>query len=436
MAEVQRHHTQYFLALAEVDWPRLVGTQQAVWLAQMETEHDNLIAALAWSHSAAGDPELGLRLAAALCWFWWTHGHHSEAQQWLKLTLAGNPQARTRARAQALCWAGIFGVGSQVEFRQAALLLEESLALSQELHDRGEMSWALVNLARVAEHDGDSARAEQLAEHGVSVSRELDDHWYIAQALERLGEVVRLQGDYVRAAALYEESLTLSLARGDKRNIATVLHNLGHIKLQQGDLHRAAAHFEDCLVLALEMSDERRIVMCLEGLASVAGQASHLEHAALLFGAAQSLRSRLGAPFEAADLVVYNQNVAIVHATLGEAVSAQAWAKGQQMNQEEAVQQAQGLSARLIGGRLRSSRDAVKLHKSLIRQEFGGLTARERQVVNLIVQGKTNRQIASLLVVSERTVDKHVAQILSKLGFRARAQVAAWAVEKGLGKTL
>jgi non-specific serine/threonine protein kinase len=433
---VQRQHAQYYLALAEVVWPRLVGAQQAEWLAQMETEHDNLRAAFAWSHSPAGDPELALRLAAALCWFWWTHGHHSEAQQWLTLALAGSPQARTRARAQALCWAGIFGVGTRVEFRQASAFLEESLALSRELHDRGEMSWALVNLARAAEHGDDSARAAQLAEQGVSLSRELDDPWYIAQALERLGEVVRLQGDSLRAAGLYEESLALSLARGDKRNVATVLHNLGHVKLQQGDLSRAAGHFEDCLVLAQEMSDERRVVMCVEGVASVAVQAGLLTHAALLFGAAQTLRSRLGAPFEAADLVVYTRSVATVHATLGEAVSAQAWAEGQQVSQEEAIHQAQGLSARLVGSRPRSSRDTAKVHKLRIRQEFGGLTARERQVVTLIVQGKTNRQIAQLLVVSERTVDKHVAQILSKLGFRARAQVAAWAVEKGLGKTL
>jgi ATP/maltotriose-dependent transcriptional regulator MalT len=411
-----------------------VGAQQAEWLAQMETEHDNLRAALAWSHSATGDPELGLRLAAALCWFWWTRGHRSEAQQWLKRALAGSPRAHTRARAQALCWAGIFGAGTQGDFGQAAALLEESLALSQELHDRGEMSWAFVNLARVAEQDGDSARAALLAEQGVSSSRELGDPWYIAQVLERLGEVVRLQGDYERAAALYEESLAVSLERGDKRNIATVLHNLGHVKLQQGDLDRAAAHFADSLALAQEISDERRIVMCLEGFASLADQAGLFEHAAPLFGAAQGLRSRLGAPFEAADLVVYNHHVTTVRATLGETVCGKAWAEGQDMSQEQAIRYAQALASRLKDSRPRSSRDAAKLHKLQIRQAFGGLTAREREVVGLIVQGKTNREIGELLVVSERTVDKHVGQILSKLGFRTRAQVAAWAVEKGLGK--
>jgi len=65
-------------------------------------------------------------------------------------------------------------------------------------------------------------------------------------------------------------------------------------------------------------------------------------------------------------------------------------------------------------------------------REFGGLTAREREVAALIAQGKTSRDIAETLVLSERTVEGHVGSMLSKLGFTSRAQIAAWAVEKGL----
>ena len=69
------------------------------------------------------------------------------------------------------------------------------------------------------------------------------------------------------------------------------------------------------------------------------------------------------------------------------------------------------------------------------RRSFGGLTGREREVAALVAQGKSNRALADELVVSERTVAKHVENILSKLGFSSRAQIAAWAVEKGLTKT-
>jgi DNA-binding CsgD family transcriptional regulator len=65
-------------------------------------------------------------------------------------------------------------------------------------------------------------------------------------------------------------------------------------------------------------------------------------------------------------------------------------------------------------------------------EQFGGLTEREREVATLIAQGKTSREIAERLVVSERTAEVHVSNILGKLGFTSRAQIAAWAVEKGL----
>ena len=65
--------------------------------------------------------------------------------------------------------------------------------------------------------------------------------------------------------------------------------------------------------------------------------------------------------------------------------------------------------------------------------KFGGLTARERDVARLVASGKTNREIADALVLSERTVEYHVGNILSKLAFDSRSQIAVWAVEKDLG---
>jgi DNA-binding NarL/FixJ family response regulator len=62
----------------------------------------------------------------------------------------------------------------------------------------------------------------------------------------------------------------------------------------------------------------------------------------------------------------------------------------------------------------------------------GGLTQREREVAALIARGASNAEIAAGLVVSERTVETHVTNILAKLSFTSRAQIAAWAVANGL----
>lgn len=66
------------------------------------------------------------------------------------------------------------------------------------------------------------------------------------------------------------------------------------------------------------------------------------------------------------------------------------------------------------------------------KQALGGLTRRERQVAAVVAEGLTNQEIADELVVSVKTVEAHVTRILSKLGFASRAQIAAWAVDKGL----
>jgi DNA-binding CsgD family transcriptional regulator len=66
------------------------------------------------------------------------------------------------------------------------------------------------------------------------------------------------------------------------------------------------------------------------------------------------------------------------------------------------------------------------------RAAFGGLTQREREVVRLVAQGKSNREIADALVVTKRTIETHINNILYKLNLTSRAQLVVWAVEKGL----
>src|SRR5579871_3079794 len=70
----------------------------------------------------------------------------------------------------------------------------------------------------------------------------------------------------------------------------------------------------------------------------------------------------------------------------------------------------------------------------LAADQYGGLTEREREIAALIAQGQSNREIAEVLVVHYRTVETHVSNILSKLGFTSRAQIVVWAGKKGLAR--
>jgi DNA-binding NarL/FixJ family response regulator len=100
---------------------------------------------------------------------------------------------------------------------------------------------------------------------------------------------------------------------------------------------------------------------------------------------------------------------------------------------------------RLRGGGRRAVDDAgrrwstpTKPHAcnaALLKKDFGGLTAREREVAAWIAQGKSNREISEAMTVRVRTVETYVTRILQKLGFDSRVQIATWTIEKGLKTT-
>jgi DNA-binding NarL/FixJ family response regulator len=77
---------------------------------------------------------------------------------------------------------------------------------------------------------------------------------------------------------------------------------------------------------------------------------------------------------------------------------------------------------------------ARKLTQLLVTPEHTetALTAREREVLVLVASGKSNREIADALVISERTARTHVSNVLVKLGLASRTQAALWAIREGL----
>ena len=93
------------------------------------------------------------------------------------------------------------------------------------------------------------------------------------------------------------------------------------------------------------------------------------------------------------------------------------------------------LTEYLVQARDRMTRYRSTTARSLTKDQYAGLTSRERDVAGLIARGKSNREIAQMLVLSNRTVEAHISSILAKLNFSSRAQIAVWAVEKGLLKT-
>jgi non-specific serine/threonine protein kinase len=415
---VRRRHRDWFVALAEQAEPELRGPRQRIWLDRLEIEHDNLRAAYEWTMTEPGGSREGLRLAAALYYFWLAMGHWSEGHAWLEegLTSNGDVAPSIRAKAALLGWrAG--------KDERAIALAEEGLASCKEVGDGEFGALCLLCLSKVASKRGDYERAKRLAEESLTLCSGVENKFYTCLALIDLGELARLQGDYDKAIALHEQGLAMSRDREYPVRSASTLRHLGMDHLRRGAYERAAEHFTQSLNICKEVGNRWVPVECLHGLASLACVAQQYERAARLFGAANQLRDALGFRSKPADQECYDHYTATTRARLGEAAFAAAWAEGGAMTLDQAIDYALVWSepAEAAGSRRRTRR-----------LDGAVLTAREREVATLVAHGRTNRQIATALIISERTADAHVQNILNKLGFNARAQIATWATERGL----
>src|SRR5262249_8038880 len=110
---VQGRHLDFFLELAERAEPELRRHDQIEWLDQLDTEHDNLRAALEWCRTAGTGGAAELRLAGALVWFWEQRSHLSEGRQYLEAALSRDSGAPARLRIRALRGAGRLTLGAQ-----------------------------------------------------------------------------------------------------------------------------------------------------------------------------------------------------------------------------------------------------------------------------------------------------------------------------------
>ena len=425
-AEVWRsRHAEYYLALAEQAAPELLGPRQEVWLERLEREHDNLRAALDWALER-GAETIGLRLAAALGHFWAIRGHLTEGRAWLERALARRPEAPPDARAGVLSAAGHLAY-IRGEYERAATLLQESLSARRELEDQGGVALSLHQLGRVAHYQGDFERAAALYDESLAIRRAQGDEHGVALTLNSAGVLARDRGDDERARTLYEESLSLFRQLGDTWGIGLLLNNLARIARDREEWQRSAALCAESLRLFQRLGERHGAAWVLSNLVVVAQRRGRWEWAARLHGAAEALREALGSTalsLSPSERAVYEAAVAATRTRLGERAFVVAMAAGRTMPLEQVA----GSALLDVGTATRTEQAEAPASE----RRPSPLTRREQEVVRLVAQGRTDRQIAEALVITEGTVGVHLNNIFSKLDLHSRAQLAVWAVEHGL----
>ena len=415
---VLRQHCAYFGQLAEQAEAQLLwGPGGLDWLARLDRELANLRAALGWSLSEDGEPAWGMALAAHLGHYWYTRGDRAEGRTWLKRALSriAPPDADADISAWAVLWAGGLAHG-QSDYDEAATLVGQALAQFDRLGDQRGIGWGLSFLGHVARARAELPRAATYLEQAIAAFRAADDQASVILPLAALGFTVGMLGDRSRATELLDESVSIARQTGSMGRLAIASIYLGQVACMHGDTRRATAAFEEGIRQFHAWHSAWGMAECLEGLAVVAGLERRFERAARLLGAAARLRESIGAPVHPVDRADHERTVAACVAALGQPGYEAAWRAGQAMSVDEVMSSA-----------VTSERAGAQVTREV---RASPLTSREREVAALIARGLSNRQIAETLVVAERTVTNHVEHIFDKLGFRSRAQVAAWITEQ------
>ncbi|MFQ5340096.1 MAG: tetratricopeptide repeat protein [Anaerolineae bacterium] len=271
LANAQHRHATYFLALVEEAEQALMGPQQATWLDRLESEHDNLRAALRWARES-GDAEAGLCLSGALWYFWSVRGYYTEGRRRLTESLA-LPEASEYMASRAKVLHGIGELAqNQGDYDAARSFLEESLTLFHELKDRQGIAKTLNSLGNTAYWQADLAKSRSFYEESLAIRRDLGDKPGMAASLNNIGLLAWRQGDYTVARSRYEESLAIYRDQGDQRGIALAINNLGSVAGEQGDHAAARALFEESLAIQRALGDRQGIAYALINLGSVAGE--------------------------------------------------------------------------------------------------------------------------------------------------------------------
>ncbi|HQR11914.1 MAG TPA: tetratricopeptide repeat protein [Casimicrobiaceae bacterium] len=337
----QGRHLEYFLSVADVAASQLTGDEQQSWLGLLESEHDNLRSALAWSSGAGGNALGGLALAGAIWRFWHVRGYLNEGRSWLSELLAAAPSDQAEGvRARALNAAG--GLAwQQGDYSAAQALYQECLAIRRRQGDQRGIAASLGNLGSVTLQQCDYPAARALYEECLAIFRKLGDRWAIAGALGNLGVAANGQGDFPAARSLHTETLTIRRELGDRRGIAASLGNLASVARDQGENAAARSCYEESMAIFQELGDRWGMVYSLEGLADVASDLAEPRRAARLWGVAESQREEIGAPMPPSDRRHHDGQVAIARATLGNDIAFdREWQEGRAMPLEQAVEYA------------------------------------------------------------------------------------------------
>lgn len=377
--DCERRHALFFLSFAERAAPELLQKNQAEWLDNLQTEADNLRAAIRWS-VATVDPEVGLRLMASLWRFNEIRGYLNEGRERAAQVLAIAGTERLPAlRSKALSGAGMLAY-RQGDFDAAKQLFEDSLKIEEALGNQEGISDALNDLGNVSRMNGDYLRARELYVRTLAIEeqsgnrrkiavakfnlgsvafstgqneeavrllnesltgfRDCGNEWESGFPLNSLSQVAVAVGDYPLAFQYGEKSLSVRRKVADTKGIADALRTLSWASIEAADFVAARQHLAESISLARGLGDKRGISETLELFALMYCRCGEVTRSIELFAAAERIRQGYSYAPPPVRISEREDALATAKQSVGEEKYASAWRQGAALALSDAIESA------------------------------------------------------------------------------------------------
>jgi len=339
-AATRSRHLAFYLALAETASPQLVGREQGAWLARLDLEGENLLAAHAWCDDAEGGAEPGLRLIFAVKLYMINRGLIALLNRATLEALARpGAQGRVVARCRVLHTAGQVCVLTH-RTEEAKKYLEESLSIAREIRDGVRAAMVLEELGSVAEAQGDLVAARDYFGQAVVLAEKLGNSRALAAASNQLAQLCRMEGDLSTAETLYRRVLDLSRSIADRESIAVALLNLAIVSIGREIPDHARAMLLEALAIARETGSKPVGQSVLDVAAGLAALHKEWERVARLSGAAEAQIARTGIQRDPSDEAFLRPRIAQTREALGAAKFDNVALAGRALGYEEAIAEA------------------------------------------------------------------------------------------------
>jgi DNA-binding CsgD family transcriptional regulator len=421
-ARVNAAHAQFFLDMAWRHRPLVTTRATYAPMKALDADLENIRAALDWLEHAGPVADFA-RMVAATYTFMFACGHFAEGESWLL-------RAEARLADIPALERGLLQVGMAErlmvngEHSKATAAFSDILPQLRATGTPFDVANALISSGVAQVYNGDYSSGEAHLREALAladfVPGDQEQAAVVTRAQANLSVAARAQGDLEAAVTWGEAALRRCRIAGLELAEARILIDLGDIARDQGYYTHATAQYQAFLLRFNDRGEVRLLADALGGIASALAAEGRDEIALPLLDAASRLRERTGYHLLLpTDLARHEQDMAASVQRLGSEVTESILRVWREQPFESLLRLALSIT----------SDDDEPSGQELPAID---LTRREEEILSLLLQSRTDREIAEMLHVSPRTVSWHVRHLLEKLGATSRRDAVVRARRFGI----